>query len=239
MNTRQFSCAVLLLLSLRLVSQAQTAPAHEQTGMHNSAMAPSDHMERRFNEADEWAKTFDDPARDKWQMPERVIATLQLKPGQIVADIGAGTGYFSVRLAKSKAAPRVYAVDVEASMVDYLRKRTAKEGLKNLVAVQASADAANLPEAVDLILIVDTYHHIGNRVAYFRGLSKSLKPNGRLAIVDWTEAAIAGGPPKEFRFSPDRLKAELTQAGFTPVAQHDFLPEQEFLIFEASDSGAR
>jgi cyclopropane fatty-acyl-phospholipid synthase-like methyltransferase len=196
------------------------------------AMSHADHMEHHFD-PQESAKSFDDPARDMWQLPDRVIAALNLKPGQSVADIGAGTGYFSVRLAKSAAMPKVYAVDIEPSMVKYLRDRAAKEGLKNITAVQASADSANLPEPVDVILIVDTYHHIGNREAYFRRLRQSLKPGGRLAIVDFKQDSPEG-PPKEFRFPPEKIKAELATAGYSLSAEHDFLPRQMFLIFHAT-----
>ncbi len=194
------------------------------------AQSHPDHMEHHFDPASA-AKSFDDPARDAWQMPSRVIDTLDLKKGQIVADIGAGTGYFSVRLAKSAAAPKVYAADIEPSMVTYLRERAAREGLHNVIAVQAAAGRANLPEPVDLVLIVDTYHHIGNREAYFRTLARSLKPGGRVAIIDFTPDSPEG-PPKEFRFPPEKVIAEMTAAGYHLAARHNFLPRQQFLIFD-------
>ena len=187
-------------------------------------------MERHFDNAAQWAKEFDDPARDAWQMPARVIEALSLKPGQAVADIGAGTGYFSSRLAHATAAPTVYAVDIEPSMIEYLKARAAKEGLKNLTPVLAGADSPNLPATVDTILIVDTYHHIPNRVAYFTKLKGSLKPGGTLAIVDFRKDAPSG-PPAEFRFTPDQISAELEQAGFSLATQHDFLPRQMFLLY--------
>jgi SAM-dependent methyltransferase len=197
--------------------------AHMQTGT-------TDHFGRHFDNADEWAKSFDDPARDQWQMPARVVEALQLKPGQLVADVGAGTGYFTVRLAKSPAAPRVYAVDIEASMVEYVKQRAAREGLKNVVAVQAGADRTNLPEPVDLVLVVDTYHHIPNRVAYFTALKSLMRPGGRLAIVDFRKGSPSG-PPEEFRFTPAQISAELANTGFALQTSHDFLPRQNFLIY--------
>jgi ubiquinone/menaquinone biosynthesis C-methylase UbiE len=134
------------MLALFLLAATVTLGLSEE---HEKSHA--DHMERHFDPK-ESALRFDDPARDMWQLPDRVIAALNLKWGQIVADIGAGTGYFSVRLAKSKASPKVYAADIEPSMVSYLRERAAKEGLNNVTAVQAAADQPNLPEPVDLIL---------------------------------------------------------------------------------------
>ena len=205
-------------------------PVSAQQGGRGTQM-PADHMDHRFDNPEQSAKGFDDPARDAWQMPDRVIEALGLRPGQAVADIGAGTGYFTVRLARSAAAPTVYAVDLEEAMVKYVRDRAAKEGLKNVVAVQAAADRTNLPAAVDVVLMVDTYHHIPNRVTYFRELRKSMKPSARLAIIDFRKG-VPGGPPDHFRFTAEQITAELTKAGFTASAQHDFLPRQLFLIFQ-------
>ena len=190
----------------------------------------ADHMEHRFDNPDALAKSFDDPQRDAWQMPDRVIAELALRPGSSVADIGSGTGYFAVRLAKSTAHPKVFGADIEPSMVRYLNDRAQKEGLGNIVAVLASPASPNLPSPVDLILIVDTYHHIGSRPAYFRALQKSLNPGGRIAIIDFS-ANSPEGPPKEFRFSREQVRQEMAEAGYRLVASPDFLPRQQFLIF--------
>jgi SAM-dependent methyltransferase len=196
------------------------------------APAQTHHMEHRFDDPERYAKSFDDPARNQWQLPDRVIAALGLLPGQTVADIGAGTGYFTVRLARASARPRVFAVDIEPSMVAYLRHRAEKEGLSNVVAVQASDRGPNLPEPVDVVLIVDTYHHIPDRVKYFTALKNSIKPGGRLAIVDFRKDAPEG-PPPQFRFTPDQISGELVQAGFALRQQHDFLPRQIFLVYQA------
>jgi SAM-dependent methyltransferase len=116
-------------------------------------------------------------------------------------------------------------------MVDYVRQRAAREGLNNVVAVQAGADRTNLPEPVDVLLIVNTYHHIANRVEYFRAVRAQLKPGARLAIVDYRKGAPSG-PPEEYRFSPEQITAELAQAGFSRQTTHDFLPRQHFLIYK-------
>lgn len=202
------------------------AQGHQAPGGHKP-----EHMEHSFADADRYAKSFDDPARDAWQMPDRVIAALGLKAGQSVADIGAGTGYFSVRLAKASAALKVFAVDVETSMVEYVKARAMREGLKNITGVKAGPDSSNLPEAVDVVLIVDTYHHLPNRVAYFTALKSLMKPGGKLAIVDFKKDAPGEGPPREFRFLPEEISGELAKAGFVLDAQHDFLPRQNFLVY--------
>ena len=227
------TCAVAGLAfvpALRAQSQHQGgagAQSHDGAKGHEG-MQHADHMEHSFADAERYAKSFDDPARDAWQMPDRVIAALGLKAGSSVADIGAGTGYFSVRLAKS--AGKVFASDIEPNMVKYLQQRAMKEGLKNVTAVQAKADSPNLPEPVDVILIVDTFHHIPGRVAYFTGLKKSLKPGGRIAIVDFKKGS-PDGPPEEFKFTPDQISGEMGKAGYALQTSHDFLPRQMFLVY--------
>jgi cyclopropane fatty-acyl-phospholipid synthase-like methyltransferase len=187
-------------------------------------------MQHRFDDPARFAKSFDDPARDQWQLPERVIAALGLKPDAAVADVGAGTGYFSMRLARAVPAGTVYAVDIEPNMVAHLKTRAAGEKAANVTAVLASPTSPNLPKPVDLILVVDTYHHIGNRPEYFRALRSALGPGGRIAIIDFRKDA-PDGPPAHFRFTPEQIKAEMKQAGYLPEAEHDFLPRQHFIIF--------
>lgn len=194
------------------------------------AQAPHTHQ-HSFSDADSWARVFDDPQRDRWQKPHEVIMALKLTPGARVADIGAGTGYFAARLAHMTPDGRVYAVDLEPDMVRHLSERAKREGLGNLVAVQAKPDSPSIPEKVDRILLVDTYHHIGERTAYFRRLRDSLRPGGQVAIIDFTaESPI--GPPKGERISARKVAEEMTLAGYTQVAQHAFLPYQYFLVFE-------
>jgi predicted methyltransferase len=184
-----------------------------------------------FHGAEHWAKVFDDPSRDAWQKPHEVIQALQLKPDAVVADIGAGTGYFSMRLAHMVPQGRVYAVDAEPDMVAHLKRRAEEAKLTNVTAVQATADSPRLPEKVDVVLFVDVYHHIGDRVRYFSRLRGSLKPGGRLAVVDFRMDSPMG-PEKSGRVAPDAVKRELKEAGYTLAAEHDFLPNQYYLVFK-------
>jgi len=206
--------------------------ARAQDHKPRSGAGHGDHMTHRFDDAERYAKQFDDPARDAWQMPDRVIAALGLTTGLTVADIGAGTGYFTLRLARSATAPRVFAVDIEPAMVDHVRQRAAREGLSNVVAVKAAADRTNLPARVDRVLVVDTYHHIADRVAYFTALKAHMKPGAQLAIIDFRKDSPEG-PPVQFRFTPGQITAELSKAGFALKTQHDFLPRQVFLVYTA------
>ena len=194
-----------------------------------AAQSPQTHQ-HGFGGAEQWAQIFDDPKRDAWQKPHEVIQALALKPDAVVADIGSGTGYFSVRFANMTPKGRVYGVDTEPDMVKYLADRAKREGLKNITAVQAKPDDPRLPEKMDLIILVDVYHHVGDRERYFRQLRNSLKPGGRLAVIDFRMDAPEG-PPRSARIAPERVQAELKRAGYTLAQEHTFLPNQYFLIF--------
>ncbi|HMA88151.1 MAG TPA: class I SAM-dependent methyltransferase [Burkholderiales bacterium] len=206
-------CAVLLLLSV-------AAPAHAQHAGHG------------FSNAERWATQFDDPARDTWQKPDAVIRALAPAPDAVIADIGAGTGYFSVRLARAVPHGKVIGVDIERDMVRYLAQRAHREGLANLSAQLGAADDPRLPVKVDLVLLVDTYHHIASREDYFRRLRSSLEPGARLAIIDFRRDSPYG-PPEGMRVPRAQAERELARAGFELVATHDILPYQYFIVLRA------
>jgi len=220
---------LLAVVAFNYLGPAATAQQQQPT--------TPDHMQHRFADPERYAKSFDDPARDSWQMPARVIDVLKMSPDTSVADIGAGTGYFTVRMAKAVTRGMVYAVDVEPSMLEHIRKRAAGEHLQNVVTVHASGASPNVPKPVDIVLVVDTYHHLPNRPAYFRELMKSLATGGRVAIIDFRKDSPQG-PPPQFRFEADQIIGEMKQAGYRLDARHDFLPRQHFLVFRP-DTTAR
>jgi len=212
----------LLVLLAALTASLATPLALAQHG--------SQPMHRHFGDAERWSQVFDDPARDQWQKPDQVIAALALAPEARVADIGSGTGYFAVRLARAVPQGKVYGADLEPDMVQYLNARAQKEALDNLSAQLAAPDDPKLPEPVDLVLLVNTYHHIGARAQYFARLRDSLRPDGRVAIVDF-KLDSPTGPPRSGRLAPEAVEKEMAQAGYRRVAAHDFLPNQYFLVF--------
>jgi cyclopropane fatty-acyl-phospholipid synthase-like methyltransferase len=205
---------------------ALAAAAHAAEGGHP----------HRFQDAERWSKVFDDPSRDEWQKPDEVVRALKLAPDAVVADIGAGTGYFAMRLARAVPQGRVYAIDTETDMVGHLARRAREAGLANVRAVQAVADDPRLPEKADAILFVNVYHHVQNRQRYFSRLRDLLRPDGRLVVVDFRRDAPVG-PPRSVRIAPDVVTRELRQAGYALAAEHDFLPHQYYLVFRPD--GAR
>ena len=194
-----------------------------------AAQTPHTHQ-HSFGDAEKWSHVFDDPERDAWQKPHEVIQALGLKSDAVIADIGAGTGYFAVRFANMVPAGKVYAVDVEPDMVRYLAERAKKEKRPNMIAVKAEPGDPRLPEKADLVVLVDVYHHIEARERYFRALAASLKPGGRVAVIDF-RLDSPSGPPKSARVAPERVKAELAGAGYVLAEEHAFLPRQYFLVF--------
>ncbi len=219
--------AALALLTL-------SACAHSGQG---HAISHHGAMPHRFEDADAWAREFEDPARDAWQKPEEVIAALALPPEAKVADLSSATGYFAVRLARAVPKGRVYGVDIEPDMKRYLAERAQREGLGNLTAVLGEPADPKLPEPVDLMLVVNTYHHIQERTAYFRRLLGSLALGGRVAIVDFRKGQPMG-PPEQHRLTPEQVRRELEAAGYKLTEELSFLPNQYFLIFARADASA-
>jgi len=213
----------------RLIFSFCVATAIALPGLPVSAQTPHTHQ-HSFEDAGKWAKVFDDPERDAWQKPHDVIRALALKPDAVVADIGAGTGYFSVRFAHMVPNGRVYGVDTEPGMVKHLAERAKKEKLGNIIAVAGAPGDPRLPEKTDLVIFVDVYHHVEDRERYFRQLQHSLKPGGRVAVIDFRMDSPVG-PPKGARIEPGRVKAEMKNAGYALDREHAFLPNQYFLVF--------
>jgi ubiquinone/menaquinone biosynthesis C-methylase UbiE len=177
--------------------------------------------------------SLDDPARDAWQKPHEVVMALGLAPGMVVADIGAGSGYFTLRFARHVGAGRVLAVDVSQPMLDAVRSRAAGAGLTAVSTVLAPPDDPTLPPAgVDLVFICDTWHHVERRPAYLARIRAALKPGGRFAIVDFHKDAPVG-PPASMKLTRAEVLAEVQAAGFELAAEHTMLPHQYFLVFTA------
>ena len=191
---------------------------------------------RRPTDIRQYLEHLDSPERDKDQQPERVVEALALKPGMSVADIGAGSGYFTRRFVKAVTETgRVYAVDVEAEMLDYAKDSIARMQMPSRVEfILAQPDNPRLPaQSVDVIFLCNVYHHLDDRSAYFSNIRPALRPGGRIAIVDFYHDARSGnvGFPRQHLVSRDTVVEEMADAGFRLTREHEFLPRQYFLEF--------
>jgi cyclopropane fatty-acyl-phospholipid synthase-like methyltransferase len=204
-----------IAIAISFAACASTPPAEVPAYQH------------RFENAAEWSKKFDDPSRDAWQKPQGVIDVMQIAPGTTVADIGAGTGYFEPYLSRAVGpGGHVLALDVEPDMVAHLRDRAAKEQLANVEARQVAADDPGLaPSSVDRIIVVDTWHHIANRVDYAARLAVALKHGGEVFVVDFTRES-KNGPPPEHRVPPEEVARTLETAGLVVRKVDAGLPDQ-------------
>lgn len=217
-----------------------SAPAHAQHGQHGPSGHAADHAHgghasptanHRFDDAERWSKVFDDPARDAWQKPDEVVKELGLGASDVVADIGAGTGYFSARLARAVPQGKVLAIDIEPNLVEHMKKRAAREGTPNVEPILGTANDPKLPAGVNVVLVVDTYHHIGERTDYFRRVRERLSTGGRVVIVDFKKGKLPVGPPDHHKLAPEVVVQEMGGAGFLKCRSSEALPYQYMLTF--------
>jgi len=214
--------AVLLVTPLlfppALFSQAAATP-QELHHLHGDPMA--------------YIAALDDPARDAYQKPDEVLKALALREGEVVADIGAGSGYFALRFARAVGdSGRVYAVDVSPDMVRHLNHRLRDAGVRNVVTVLSDPDDPLLPDAsVDRFVIVDTWHHIEDQPKYLGLLKRMLKPGGQVVHIDFHKRDLPVGPPVGMKIAREDLVKQMEAAGFRLAAEHGFLPYQYFLVF--------
>jgi arsenite methyltransferase len=174
------------------------------------------------------------PQRDAWMKPDEVVKALELKNGEVVADIGAGSGYFSRRFARAVAPDgKVYAVDIAADILAYLKERAEKENLRDLVTVVSRPDDPMLSaNSVDLAFFCDTTHHIEDRVNFYRALFPAVRVHGRMAIVDYPPDSPHAPHKPEQLVPRSQVISEAEEAGFKYVKEFKFLPYNYFLIFE-------
>ena len=182
------------------------------------------------------------PDRDVWQRPDRIMDALQIGDGSTVADIGAGGGWFTARLAR-RVGPngKVFAQDIQPEMIGAIQRRVLREVLSDRVqTVLGTANNPGLPEPVDAILIVDAYHEVREPVMVLRHLARSLRPNGRIGIVEFTKDGGGPGPPVAERVDPERVIRDAQDAGLVLIRQENFLRYQYLLILglpQTSQSG--
>ena|SRR5919109_4411773 len=170
--------------------------------------------------------------RTTWQKPARVLRTLGVRPGQIVADVGAGPGFWTIPLARRVGRRgHVFAVDPEPAVLDVLRRRVARAGVRNVTPVLNDDSAPMLPDGTcDLAVIVNVYHHFREPARFLKQVARCLKRGGRLVNIDWADRDTPKGPPAHRRIPPAAFLRDARRAGFELVAEHRFLPYQYFMV---------
>jgi 2-polyprenyl-3-methyl-5-hydroxy-6-metoxy-1,4-benzoquinol methylase len=172
------------------------------------------------------------PDRDAYQRPDQIMDALQIGENSVVADLGAGGGWFTVRLARRTLNGRVYAEDVQQEMIQAIERRVQREGLDKIVTMLLGTQTdAKIPEPLDAVLIVDTYHEMEQPVTLLRNVAKSLKPNGTIGIVNYKKDGGGPGPPMEERVDPERVIRDARAAGLELRKRENFLRYQYMLIF--------
>jgi len=199
----------------------QTERAHHHNGAANAHMHQSS--------VADLVKRFESPERDAYQQPEKVLQYLGEVAGKTIMDIGAGSGYFSVKLAKKGAS--VIAADVNEEFQDYLRNRIEENKLAHIELRKIPYDSPDLKDnEVDIALMVNTYHHIEDRVDYFKKVKAGIKENGEVVIIDFFKSDTPVGPPVEYKISMDQIVAELKNAGFDHFQLEVNLLPYQFIV---------
>ncbi len=226
------SCPIFVVCVLGLLAASPPRLAGQ------SKPQTMEEMHKLHQDSKAYIAMLDDPARDAYQKPHEVMTALDVKEGERIADIGAGSGYFALRFAQHVGARgQVLAVDISPDMIVHLNQRVRDAGLENVRTIPALPDDPLLASAsVDRVFICDTWHHIGNHPQYLAGLKKALRPGGQVIIIDFQKAEMPVGPPPEMRVSKADVVAEFERNGFRLVKEHTFLPYQYFLVFAPAPS---
>ncbi len=181
--------------------------------------------------AEEYIQVLETERRIEGLQIKKVIETLKLKPGQVVADLGAGSGLFARPIAQHLGNKGlVYAIDIDPGLLKHIEKTATEQKISNIKTVLGAEDDAKIPTKVDVIIIFDTVHHISNQATYVKGLKKYLKRGGRVAIIDFSENWPAGH--ESMKYSLAQLEGWMKDAGFKRTEKHDFLNNNFFVIYK-------
>jgi arsenite methyltransferase len=221
-NLMLYTIIFVAFVFFSVAVHAQDAVKRDQHQMHGLHHDPKAYI-----------GALEDPQRDAYQKPHEVIHALGLKTGEVIADIGAGSGYFTFHLARHVGEKgRVYAVDVSSDMVLHLNRRIRDLQAKNVVSVLADPDDPLLPEpSVNRFFICNVWHHVENQEKYLSLMKKMLKAGGEVVMIDFHKKETLVGPPLKTRIAREDLIKQMESSGFRLAKEHTFLPYQYFLVF--------
>lgn len=247
MNATGLSCRLMIGILAWIVVAVACAPCSAQqaepTGNDAAQTPPIDcplrkhgidptHL-RPFDEVEEYIAFLDRPDRAKWQKPDEVVATLGLQGTETVVDLGAGSGYFTFRLAKALPDGKVIASDTEPEMIRHIHHRAMTDKVANVQAELIGPDDPAIPAGVNLVFVCDVLHHVADRAAWLAKLAGEMQPGARLVIIEFKEGDLPQGPPAAAKIPRDQIVRQVTAAGFKLAAeQADLLPYQVLLVFQ-------
>lgn len=216
---------IIILAALALVPANLTA--------QDAVSRDASQMHRLHKDPKAYIGALEDPQRDAYQKPHEVLTALNLKPGEVIADIGAGSGYFTFSIAHHLGPEgKVYAVDVSPDMILHLNRRIRDLKTTNVVSVLADPDDPLLPEqSVNRFFICDVWHHVESPSKYLGMIKKMLKPGGQVIMIDFHKKELPFGPPMAMKIAREDLVKQMESNGFRLANEHSFLPYQYFLVF--------
>jgi ubiquinone/menaquinone biosynthesis C-methylase UbiE len=182
--------------------------------------------------AEEWIKTLDSPARIQGLKIGEIVAALKLKPGMLVADIGAGSGVFSLALARAvRPGGKLYAVEVDEKLIAHITEVGTEQGVTNIEGIYAEYNDPLLPPGIDLAFIHDVLHHIQDRATYLKNLAGYLKPGGRVAVIDFKPGAGGHREDASMQLTPEQVTAMMAAVGLQPAEEVKLFEDKWFVIF--------
>ena len=196
-----------------------------EAGIHAADLRP-------FKDVEKYIAFLERPDRAKWQRPDAIVAALGLSGNETVADVGAGSGYFSFRLARALPHGTVVATDIQPEMVRHMHHKAMSENVQNLRVVLGQPEDPGIPPGADLVFVCDVLHHVPNQPAWLGKLVSEMKTGARLALVEFKQGKLPQGPPEHLKL-PRKKQMELAKdAGLVLAAEKpDLLPYQTFLVF--------
>lgn len=224
-------------------SEVGAAPAMSGPHAHDPAHPPIDcplreagvdhHGHRPFDDVKKYAAFLESPERAAWQKPDALVSFVGLKGDEVVADVGAGTGYFAFRFAKALPRGKVIASDIEPEMVRHIHHKAMTEGVSNVQAVLGAPDDPRIPSTVGIVFVCDVLHHVQDQLGWLKKIHQEVGAGARLIVVEFREGDLPQGPPKSMKIPSEQVTALAIQAGFKKLTEDTkLLPYQYVLTFE-------
>jgi ubiquinone/menaquinone biosynthesis C-methylase UbiE len=225
-------------------NEAKDIPKQTPSAKHDHESPPIDcplrkqginpHGMKPFDEVEKYIAFLERSDRSEWQRPDDIIKALKLTGTETVSDVGAGSGYFTFRLAKALPDGKVRAIDVEPEMIRHIHHKAISEGAKNIEVILATFSDPKVSEDTDLVFICDVLHHVQKRQAWLERIHKTLRPDAKLVLIEFAEGDLPQGPPETLKISKDKMVALAKKVGFRLIEDHSkILPYQHFLVFSS------